>query len=409
MTIAAHQLKCLRIVSCVSLPHTVLADCGFHMLSRQFNVRLEGRTWPGVALGVGECSFGLGDLSSSPLLLLYTMIGTPFLLSCVDCSLAHHSAPHLRSVPSLSLSLSSSSSPSSSSFLFSTITMRPQRLLATISWLLFTTLVDSTCYNVDGTTTDLDNSFQPCNASARYSACCATNKGAQADVCLTSGLCYTQGQGYSGMIYMNGCTDKTGKAANCPHFCPDATTNWGGGSTVRQYNILQCNQGVYCCRSSADRSNCCNNASAIISTDVGRLLLATATLTSTVSTGTAASTFTITSLPSEQTNSDSGSSVAGNATCPADRTTIVGGAVGGALGAALLASLGALAYVLVRNRTLAAGAPHSYNQSMHGTRDGSQMTSLASPQPYVKARTDMQGRPAVIPCELPVEQSRVEM
>lgn len=102
------------------------------------------------------------------------------------------------------------------------IAMISQRLFAAANWLLlFPVLIDATCYNVDGTTTGLDNSFKPCNSSAEVSTCCATNKGSNADVCLTSGLCYTQGEGYSGMIYMNGCTDKTGKSDSCAHFCPD--------------------------------------------------------------------------------------------------------------------------------------------------------------------------------------------
>lgn len=98
--------------------------------------------------------------------------------------------------------------------------MRAQSLLATANLLLLPAGVRSACYNVDGTAA-ADDSYQPCNASAEVSACCANNKGAASDICLSSGLCYAQMENFRGLIYMNGCTDKTGLSNNCPHFCPD--------------------------------------------------------------------------------------------------------------------------------------------------------------------------------------------
>lgn len=79
------------------------------------------------------------------------------------------------------------------------------------------------CYGLDGK--ELDSSFTPCNPDADTSACCASNK-TDGDICLTSGLCYAQQKPYSGFMYMNGCTDKSGIATECPHICPDGEITW---------------------------------------------------------------------------------------------------------------------------------------------------------------------------------------
>lgn len=76
----------------------------------------------------------------------------------------------------------------------------------------------SKCYGIDGTPSD--DSYRPCDPDAQFSACCATNKD-RGDICMSSGLCYSQDAGYEGFIYSNGCTDPTGRAEACPHFCPD--------------------------------------------------------------------------------------------------------------------------------------------------------------------------------------------
>lgn len=139
---------------------------------------------------------------------------------------------------------------------------------------------------------------------------------------------------------------------SCSDGSPVATTNWAGGSKVASWNVLQCEKGVYCCRPSSDTKNCCSNISAVITTDIGTLLLATETAT--IGTGTAASTVTITAVAGEATESSSnGTSASVSASCSSDKTAVVGGAVGGALGAALLASLGALAFVLTRRKNAA--------------------------------------------------------
>lgn len=138
----------------------------------------------------------------------------------------------------------------------------------------------------------------------------------------------------------------------CPSFSQLnalATTNFGGGSAVASWNVLQCETGTFCCREASDTTNCCNNSTAIISTDIGTLLLPTQTATSTVGTA-AAATVTVTVTPAASTGQSSNATTAGT-TCPADKTAVVGGAVGGALGAALLASLAALAFIIRRRRS----------------------------------------------------------
>lgn len=75
------------------------------------------------------------------------------------------------------------------------------------------------CYFSDGS--KADSSFQPCFPDQYNSPCCANNKpkGMANDLCLTSGLCLAQMQGFAGMIYQNGCTDQTGKSSQCQAIC----------------------------------------------------------------------------------------------------------------------------------------------------------------------------------------------
>ncbi|KAF3762628.1 hypothetical protein M406DRAFT_72612 [Cryphonectria parasitica EP155] len=284
------------------------------------------------------------------------------------------------------------------------LSLAPASLLVSLFLLLLLLLlfgpagVRAACYNLDGSDAT-DSSYQPCNASAEVSACCANNKGASSDICMSSGLCYAQMEGYRGLIYMNGCTDKTGLSSDCPHICPDATSNWDGGSSVQAWNVLQCGKGVYCCRPDTDMTtNCCSNSSAVITTDIGTLLLATATAT--VGSGTAASTVTITAVAGGAAATTSSSSTNGTsevANCPADKTAVVGGAVGGALGAALIASLGALVFLLLRRKR--ASAP--YVQQEYSTNRAPVYMADPSKPPY-------SGELYVQPTELPVSQ-RTEM
>jgi hypothetical protein len=81
----------------------------------------------------------------------------------------------------------------------------------------------SQCYTLNG---DLaTNDFQPCTTdlpSGSNSVCCNLGKNPP-DICLGGGLCQrmdsTEG---NFVIYAVGCTDRSGKDAACPQYCPSA-------------------------------------------------------------------------------------------------------------------------------------------------------------------------------------------
>lgn len=103
------------------------------------------------------------------------------------------------------------------------------------------------CYWMDGTITD--SVVQPCNPDAEVSPCCALNK-AKPDLCLSSGLCYSQDSGVEGFLYSDGCTDRTGEDEKCPHFCIDRKENLANEYTRR----LPCAVNV-CPRANFTRSH----------------------------------------------------------------------------------------------------------------------------------------------------------
>ncbi|KAJ6437291.1 hypothetical protein O9K51_10265 [Purpureocillium lavendulum] len=204
------------------------------------------------------------------------------------------------------------------------------------------------CYWMDGTLTD--SVVQPCNPDADVSPCCALNK-PKPDLCLSSGLCYSQDSGVEGFIYSDGCTDKTGEDEKCPHFCTDRTQKW------KAYNILQCEAGnpgsQFCCRTSSDNSNCCGNKTALMGTSIGTIQLPSSSSKTTSSVGGSMSTPTSTGASSAtcvatKPDTATGSDGVAKNECPKDNTAVVGGAVGGVLGAALLVALGAIAALCMR-------------------------------------------------------------
>lgn len=254
--------------------------------------------------------------------------------------------------------------------------------------------VQAACYNVDGSESS-DVAFTACDPDAEVSACCASDKGARSDLCLSSGLCYAQDGNYRGLLYMNGCTDESGSASECPHFCPDQTTNFNGGSKVKSWNVLQCNRGVFCCREASDTENCCSNSSALVTSDIGTLLVAaTATTTASAATGTTTTTSAAGNVQdgdgatSTQTLPSSSSAPSSKA-CPKDNTVVVGGAVGGVLGAALLASLGTLAFVVKRRKDDSPASPKGLAYPQSSTYP----QSSASPQNWAPPVREYQVKP----------------
>lgn len=77
----------------------------------------------------------------------------------------------------------------------------------------------SQCYFTNGTETD--SSYKPCFPDEPNSACCVLNKPNDApnDVCLDNGLCYSQDTVYSGVIFMDACTDQKWGSTDCPRYC----------------------------------------------------------------------------------------------------------------------------------------------------------------------------------------------
>lgn len=82
----------------------------------------------------------------------------------------------------------------------------------------------ATCYFPDGTAST-DNAYQPCNASASASMCCATNRSVNTDLCLPNGVCYDMGEpsGYP-TYWRETCTDSTWKSDLCLGICNTAST-----------------------------------------------------------------------------------------------------------------------------------------------------------------------------------------
>jgi hypothetical protein len=81
----------------------------------------------------------------------------------------------------------------------------------------------SPCYMLNGNLATSE--FQPCNSnlpSGSNSACCNLGK-SPPDICLGGGLCQRMDSTEANFaIYAVGCTDRTGKDAACPQYCPSA-------------------------------------------------------------------------------------------------------------------------------------------------------------------------------------------
>ena len=80
----------------------------------------------------------------------------------------------------------------------------------------------ATCYGMEGD--QMNSNYVPCNVSSTgnaddgvHSTCC---NAANADICLSSGLCLsTIALALGRVLWVNGCTDKTLKDPSCPQYC----------------------------------------------------------------------------------------------------------------------------------------------------------------------------------------------
>ncbi|KAL4964316.1 uncharacterized protein BDV14DRAFT_201088 [Aspergillus stella-maris] len=223
------------------------------------------------------------------------------------------------------------------------------------------------CYLMDGQLANTSHS--PCTTSedpTSHSPCCA--KGT--DTCLTSGLC----QSSNGLIFETGCTDPTWESVACPSLCPDQSTNWKGkgsgnwtNGTEREYwQVMVCSSGVVCCRGSSGDESCCGDDRVEVEFDVGSPVQSTKTRTVTsTTTSTATSTESVNVAgetcgvdftgSGQEDSADGATEVAepSSSECKGRETTI-GAAVGALLGGALVATLGAIWFLLQRQKKLVA-------------------------------------------------------
>ncbi|KAL3485042.1 hypothetical protein BJX62DRAFT_243373 [Aspergillus germanicus] len=247
--------------------------------------------------------------------------------------------------------------------------------LLTFVLFLSTAVLARDCFLMSGK--NASTSHQPCTpnlSSSDHSACCAT----ETDTCLSSGLCIAS----TGLIYESGCTDPTWESEACPHVCPDASTNWRGSASgnwtvgdERDYwQVMVCTAGVVCCRASSGDPDCCGNEERLVEFMPGAPALAaqeggddegtrtvTRTVTETVSaveTGARADETVGSGDSSAEDGADgansAGLSAEGTCTDCTKRETTVGAAVGASLGAALIGALGAVWFLLQRQKKLAA-------------------------------------------------------
>ncbi|KAH7068999.1 hypothetical protein BKA63DRAFT_99227 [Paraphoma chrysanthemicola] len=209
--------------------------------------------------------------------------------------------------------------------------------------------ISQQCYGLDGTA--LDETYAPCNPTAKHSGCCATKRSSGADLCLDNGLCMSTRDELMGMIWQSGCTDATGKDVACPKMCPDVSNNYGGLGRVQAWNVQQCDIGQYCCRAINDRKSCCNNATApkVTTSSIGAFLVQSTTATPTPASSTptqavatAVSTGSPLDLASLPTSND----------CAKEKrqTAAVGGTIGGLFGAIIVGLAGALFWMYKREK-----------------------------------------------------------
>ncbi|KAL4881814.1 hypothetical protein BJY04DRAFT_217883 [Aspergillus karnatakaensis] len=247
------------------------------------------------------------------------------------------------------------------------------------------TVATKECYLMNGQSAK--SSHTSCIADlgeTEHSPCCAL----ATDICLESGLCLAS----NGLMYETGCTDPTWEDDACPRVCPDQRGNWTGnaigdwteGEEREYWQVQACSGNKVCCRSSSTVGSCCeggNNGGEeglVVEFNPGMPVFTSkrggsgGTTTTKTKTTTVVEVMTVTVDGSGVTSTGEGSPLptcaqvegegeqAGTAavcegtTDCSKRETTVGAAVGASLGAALVATLGAIWFLLQRQKKLAA-------------------------------------------------------
>ncbi|KAL3470973.1 hypothetical protein BJX99DRAFT_250814 [Aspergillus californicus] len=265
----------------------------------------------------------------------------------------------------------------------------------------------ASCYYTDGTYGSPEQ--QPCFPGQDVSACCgiAKTNGDANDYCLTSGLCLGQVSGYTGLMLLNSCTDRTWGSDDCPSICPQSVEASFG------IHVLPClneSNSHWCC--SIDGSDCCGDAFEL---DIGTLMFPdegatgnwtsptsvvnppTSTRTSTggsvestTSSDQATATVTVTASPNSDSNSDSTDSTSASdktcdtGACPDNKITVV--SVGVGLGVALVLSLASSVGAFCFQRRV-------FKKRLEGTR-ASFLAAGYIPAPYAHAELYAGGVPS---------------
>jgi hypothetical protein len=105
------------------------------------------------------------------------------------------------------------------------------------------------CYGIDGTPYATFDRYIPCNSTGaavgQHTSCCAPG-----DICLTNGLCQSQGDNNrkANLFWRNGCTDPTWNDPACPKHC-EGLGVWPYGMFVMVSTNLRINrQARHSCR-----------------------------------------------------------------------------------------------------------------------------------------------------------------
>lgn len=224
--------------------------------------------------------------------------------------------------------------------------------VAVAASLFMSALADDQCYYPDGTTsTDV-----PCNSSATNSACCASSA-----YCLSNGACMS-----SGILSRGSCTDQNWDADECCPYCQncesgeqpsqrtasltDGLDNTGGG-----YALMACTNVTFTCGFDPDK--CSVSSSVFNMKDAESIMLKSDQLTSAMEEA---------GVSSETSSSESDSHSAISATSVSIVTVTATGSavsddakeytagqmagVGVGVGVPLLLAVGALSWLLVRER-----------------------------------------------------------
>lgn len=204
------------------------------------------------------------------------------------------------------------------------------------------TSISAICYTPNGTDTKLiggQDWYQPCNAHAEFSMCCALNRGNKSDRCRGDGLCVND---VGGHLWRESCTDPTWQSSSCLKLCLTETNDTGDTDTL----LTICPDESLCC--GTENNACCKNHQGfwIKNGQVSNVNpFAHSSITASF---TSMSSF-ISSSTTSSPSSSSSSALSDSTSSSNNTGAIIGGVVGGVFGVALSAGL---VWSILRRRKL---------------------------------------------------------